>query len=107
VYDMEDRLWQHREQLGHVRWRLWHGNLEGADWALLWLRARIDDHLVLAKAIDATAVQASDIHHAVHLRELLIELRRYLVANRGSLTNYGAAYRRGERVATAHVESTV
>src|SRR5205823_2406133 len=69
--------------------------------ALLWLRARIDDHLVLAKAIDAAAVRASDIHHVVHLRGLLVELRRYLVANRGSLINYGAAYRRAERVATA------
>ena len=36
-----------------------------------------------------------------------MELRRYLTANRASLTKYGAAYRRGDRVATAHVESTV
>jgi hypothetical protein len=48
-----------------------------------------------------------DIHHVVYLRTLLIELRRYLMGNRDSLTNYGAAYRRGERVSTAHVESTV
>jgi hypothetical protein len=53
------------------------------------------------------ARRQSTIGRVEHLRGLLIELRRYLVANRGSLTNDGAAYRRGERVATAHVESTV
>jgi len=65
-----------------------------------------------AKVVDVDhaepeSVEARDISHVVYLRTLLVELRRYLMANRASLTNYGAAYRRGERVATAHVESTV
>jgi hypothetical protein len=49
IFDFEDRLRRHSEQLGHVRWRLWHGNLDGADWALLWLRASIDEHLFMAQ----------------------------------------------------------
>jgi hypothetical protein len=107
IFDFEQRLFRHHEQLGHVRWRLWHRNLDGADWALLWLRASIDEHLVMAQHVEPELVDAQAIYRVEHLRGLLIELRRYLVANRGSLTNYGAAYRRGERVATAHVESTV
>ena len=91
----------------HVRWRLWHGNLDGADWGLLWLAASIDEHLWMAHVTEPETVQARDRTHGVYLRNLLVELRRYLIANRTSLTNYGAAYRRGERVATAHVESTV
>jgi hypothetical protein len=107
IVDFENRLFRHHEQLSHVRWRLWHGNLDGADWALLWLRASIDEHLYMAQYGNPEGVDARDIDRVEHLCGLLIELRRYLVANRGSLTNYGAAYRRGERVATAHVESTV
>jgi hypothetical protein len=103
----EDRLRRHCEKLGHVRWRLWHGNLDGADWGLLWLDASIDEHLWMAHVTEPETVQARDRTHGVYLRNLLVELRRYLIANRTSLTNYGAAYRRGERVATAHVESTV
>ena len=105
--DFENRLFRHQEQLGHVRWRLWHGNLDGADWALLGLRASIDEHLFMAQYADPERVDAQHVSRVEYLRGLLIELRRYLVANRGSLTNYGAAYRRGDRVATAHVESTV
>ncbi|MEO7272536.1 MAG: hypothetical protein ABIX28_11220 [Vicinamibacterales bacterium] len=48
----EDRLRRHCEQLGHVRWRLWHGNLDGADWALLWLDASIDEHLWMAQVTE-------------------------------------------------------
>jgi hypothetical protein len=61
----------------------------------------------MAQYVDLEGVEARDIHHVERLCGLLIELRRYLVANRASLTNYGAAHRRGGRVATAHVESTV
>jgi hypothetical protein len=35
------------------------------------------------------------------------ELERYLYSNIGSLTDYGRARREGERIATAHIESTV
>lgn len=107
ITDFEHRLRRHCEQLGHVRWRLWHGTLDRADWALLWLRASIDEHLYMAQATEPECVDDQNLSHVVHLRTLLVELRRYLMANRTSLTNYGAAYRRGERVATAHVESTV
>ena len=103
----EDRLRRHCEELGHVRWRLWHGNLDGADWGLLWLDASIDEHVWMAQVTEPETVEARHLPHAAYLRTLLAELRRYLIANRASLTNYGAAYRRGERVATAHVESTV
>jgi hypothetical protein len=37
----------------------------------------------------------------------LDELRSYLYANRESVRGYAEAYRNGERVSTAHVESTV
>ena len=37
----------------------------------------------------------------------LEELRSYLYANRESVRGYAEAYRNGERVSTAHVESTV
>jgi hypothetical protein len=73
-------------------------------WALLWLRASIDQDLFMAQYVDPERVDAQDVGRVEHLRELLTELRRYLVANRGSLANYGASYRRGERVATAHVD---
>ncbi len=35
------------------------------------------------------------------------EPERYLYSNIGSLTDYGRARREGERIATAHIESTV
>ena len=103
----EDRLRRHCEQLGHVRWRLWHGNLDGADWALLWLDASIDEHMWMAQVTEPETGRAPHLPHAAYLRTLLAELRWTLIADRASLTNDGAAYRRGERVATAHVESTV
>ena len=37
----------------------------------------------------------------------LDELRSYLYANRESVRGYAEAYRNGERISTAHVESTV
>jgi hypothetical protein len=37
----------------------------------------------------------------------LDELRSYLYANRESIRRYAEAYRNGERISTAHVESTV
>src|SRR3977135_1536740 len=56
----EDRLRRHCEKLGHVRWRVWHGNLDGADWGLLWLDASIDEHLWMAQVTEPETVQARD-----------------------------------------------
>jgi hypothetical protein len=41
------------------------------------------------------------------LEDRLDELRSYLYANREATRGYAEARRRGERVSTAHVESTV
>jgi hypothetical protein len=41
------------------------------------------------------------------VRERLAELWSYLIANQTRLTNYGREYRRGHRISTARVESTV
>jgi hypothetical protein len=73
----------------------------------LWLDASTDETSVDRAGDGAGDGAGGDRTHGVYLRDLLVERRRYFIANRTSLTNYGTAYRRGERVATAHVESTV
>jgi hypothetical protein len=41
------------------------------------------------------------------LCDQLSELSNYLFSNAGALIDYASSYRRGERVSTAHVESSV
>ena len=41
------------------------------------------------------------------VRERLVELWSYLLANQTRLINYGREYREGHRISTARVESTV
>jgi hypothetical protein len=54
--------------------------------------------------IDAADGDLSKIEAA---RKRFDELEGYLYSNIGSLTDYGRAWRQGERIATANIESTV
>jgi hypothetical protein len=101
IFDFENRLCRHQEQFGHVQWPLWHGDLDGADWAIQLRRARIDETFVHGAVPEHRAHGLPRRRPVEHLRGTLIELGRHLVAKRRSLTNYAAAYRRSERVATA------
>jgi hypothetical protein len=97
--DFGDRLRCHCLALDDVKWTLWNGYLYGTDAALTWLRIGINQHTM--------AVSPDRWDDATYLREQLDEFRRYMYANQGSLTNYSIARGQGQRVSTAHVESTV
>jgi len=55
----------------------------------VWLRASIDEHLFMPQHAELKRVEAQAIYRIEHLCGPLIELRRYLVANRRSLTSRG------------------
>jgi hypothetical protein len=83
-----------REQIEHLKWSLWHGQVDKA-------MGKVDD---LASAI---APFNETYARFTHLRKALSELRTYIVNNRHLIPNYGQRYRNGEAIATGFVESTV
>lgn len=88
----------HSENLNRIRRELWNGGIEMADWAMRIFRARV--------AEDAwDSPQFLRRYRAVDSR--LDELRSYLYANQAAVSGYARAFRKGRRVSTAHVESTV
>jgi hypothetical protein len=102
--DHEERLARYRRNLRSVRWNVWHyGKSRHARWmiALSRLGAQLLSH---RNEIDAAGDNLSKIEDACKRFD---ELEGYLYSNIGSLTDYGRGWRQGERIGTAHIESTV
>jgi len=88
--DQEELL----EDIAAVRWRLWNGQPDRA----------IDLIGRLFHDLKADEKSSSAI---VPLRGGLLNLRTYIEQNRGSITNYGARYREGKRIASTSAEASV
>jgi len=94
---MPDGIWNTayvQKKLESVKWLLWHGQVD--------------------KALDRLRDFDQCIHHFAasylrfpQLKNAVQKFRAYLENNRRFLPNYGRRYRRGERISTAFVESTV
>jgi hypothetical protein len=97
--DFSGRLAFHSKNLDRVKWTLWNHGIEMADWGMKIFRAGLAEH-----AWDEPKESLSRFQ-AVESR--LDELRFYLYSNQNSVRGYVQAFRRQERVSTAHVESTV
>ena len=102
--DYEERLASYRRNLRSVRWNVWHySKSRHARWmiALSRLGEQLRSH---RNEIDAADGNLSKIKPACKRFD---ELEGYLYSIIGSLTDYGRAWRKGERLATANIESTV
>ncbi|MGB5083155.1 MAG: ISKra4 family transposase [Methylocystis silviterrae] len=100
----KERLARYRRNLRSVRWNVWHyGKSRHARWiiALSRLGAQLLSH---RNEIDSAGGDVSKIEAAY---KRFNELEGYLYSNIRSLTDYGRAWRQGERIATANIESTV
>ena len=78
---------------------LWNDGVEMADFGMTRVRIGLFQH--------ALAYPEENRGQFERIEAKLDELRSYLYANRQSVVGYAEAYRNGERISTAHVESTV
>jgi hypothetical protein len=102
--DPETRFNRYRRALRSVRWNLWHhGQSRHARWmiAISRLGALILSHRLEAETARQSTARIDDLHKRFE------EFRNYAFRNKASLADYASHRRRGERVSTAHVESTV
>ena len=83
-----------REKIVHLKWSLWHGQVDKA-------LGKIDD---LETAI---APFSESYPRFPRLVKALSALRTYIVNNRHLISNYSERYHNGEPIATGFVESTV
>src|SRR5258708_11302698 len=82
-----------------MKWMLWNDGVEMAECGMSRVRIGLFQHAL------AHAEANSERFESIEAK--LDELRSYLYANRESVRGYAEAYRNGERISTAHVESTV
>jgi hypothetical protein len=89
--------------LEHIRWTLWNGCscAYSTDAAITSFRIDLERHRQAAHAARRSVDRTDYMLHQ------LDEFRSYLYRNAESLVNYNIARIAGERVSTAHVESTV
>ena len=92
-------LSRHSRNLARVQYSLWNSGIEMADWYMKIFRCGL--------AEDAWDHPEIDIKRFQAIETKLDELCDYLYANSKAGGGYARAFRRGERVGTAHVESTV
>ena len=83
------------EEIEALKWKLWHGQVDRAIFALDTIVGDMD-HLG----------QNGDLS-AARLHSLGQQLLTYIRSNRTAIVNYGARYRSGQRVATSLAESAV
>ena len=83
------------EEIEALKWKLWHGQVDRAIFALDPIVGDMD-HLG----------QNGDLS-AARLHSLGQQLLTYIRSNRTAIVNYGARYRSGQRVATSLAESAV
>jgi hypothetical protein len=82
------------EDIAAVRWRLWNGQRDRA----------ID---LIGRLFHDLKADEQSSYTIVTLRGGLLNLRTYIEQNRGSITNYGARYREGRRIASTAAEASV
>lgn len=102
--DAETRFRRYGRALRSVRWNLWHhGRSRHARWmiAISRLAGLILSHRLEAEAAGHNTARIDDLYKRFQ------EFQTYVYRNIGSLADYASHRRRGERVSTAHVESTV
>ena len=100
----DERRSRYRRNLRSVRSNVWH---HGKSWHARWMipLARLCAQLLSHRnEIDAARGDSSKLEFAL---KRFYELEGYLHSNIGSLMDYGRAWRQGERIATAYIESTV
>src|SRR6266571_3922112 len=85
---------QIQDQIGRLKWSLWHGQVDKA-------LGKIDD---LESSIEPFSETYARFPKLV---KALSELRTYIGNNRHLIPNYGQRYHQGEAIATSFVESTV
>lgn len=98
------RLRVEHAAIEHLRWTLWNGGecVYATDCAIGEFRRDLEAH--------AHAVLDAGHTDVVRIQDMLDQLadfRRFLYANAPSLINYNLARLAGERISTAHIESTV
>jgi hypothetical protein len=98
-----DRLRIEAWGLEHIRWTLWNGCscVYSTDAAITSFRIDLERHRQAAHAARRS------VDRIDYMLQQLDEFRSYLYRNAESLVNYNLARLAGERVSTAHVESTV
>jgi hypothetical protein len=89
----------HSSNLARLRRTLWNQGVEMADWDMKIFRCGLVE--------DAWDHPEIDIRSFQEIEAKMDEIRKYLYANRKAVSGYARAFRRGERVGTSHVESTV
>jgi hypothetical protein len=89
----------HAQNLDRVKYAIWNQGIEMADWAMKIFRCGL-----VEDALDHPEV---NIKCFQEIEAKLDELRSYLYANSKAVSGYARAFRHGERVGTAQVESTV
>jgi hypothetical protein len=82
------------DDLGRLKWRLWHGDIHRA----------LEEIHDLEDDVDGLELAYPNLGR---FRRAMHEFRVYIAENAGSIINYGERYRTGERISTAFVESTV
>jgi hypothetical protein len=92
-------LSKHSHNLARVQHSLWNSGIEIADWYMKIFRCGLVE--------DAWDHPEIDIKRFQGIETKLDEIRDYLYRNSKAVVGYARAFRRGERVGTAHVESTV
>src|SRR5690606_14028414 len=100
----ELRFRQYGRALRSVRWNLWHhGRSRHARWmiAISRLAGLIQSYRLEAEAAGQNTARIDALYKRFE------EFRSYAFRNVGSLADYASHRRGGERVSTAHVESTV
>jgi hypothetical protein len=96
--DFQERLAAHWANLNGMKWMLWNDGVDMAEFGMTRVRIGLFQH--------ALAHQEANSERFESIEAKLDELRSYLYANCESVRGYAEAYRNGERISTAHVEST-
>ena len=97
--DFQERLAAHWANLNSMKWMLWNDGVKMAEFGMTRVRIGLFQH--------ALAHPEANSERFESIEAKLDELRSHLYANRESVRGYAEAYRNGERISTAHVESTV
>jgi hypothetical protein len=82
------------DDLGRLKWRLWHGDIHRA----------LEEARDLEDEVDGLELAYP---HLGRFKRATHEFAVYVAENAGSIVNYGERYRAGERISSAFVEGTV
>ena len=97
--DFRERIAAHHANVNSMKWMLWNDGVEMAEFGMTRVRIGLFQHALICPEAGRQRFR--------ELEDRLDELRSYLYANREATRGYAEAHRRGERVSTAHVESTI